>query len=80
MAETVIQTPSSSDSGAAGWAVAAVVLIVVLIGAFLWFQRTTPSPQNPGTNIQVTIPNPTGNTGNTGGTGTGGGTGGGTGY
>jgi len=55
MADTIITTPSANDSGAAGWAVAVVVLAVVLIGAFVWFQSAAPMAK-PDTNINVTLP------------------------
>jgi len=70
MIDTVITTPSdSNDSSAVGWAIAVVVLAVVLIAAFVWFQRAPAAPgTDTGTNINVTLPEGTGGTGGTGGT------------
>lgn len=67
MADTVI-TPSAyeRDSGAAGWAVAVIILLaVVLFGIFVWpgIGRTpagnasTPTPATPGTiDVNVQLP------------------------
>lgn len=67
MVDTVITTPvASNDSGAAGWAIAVVVLAVVIIGGFVWLQREAPASES-GTNINVTLPSGTGGTGGTGG-------------
>jgi hypothetical protein len=75
MADTVVNTPSgtrdTSDSSAAGWIVALVVLAVIVLGALVWARRGIPAPTNPGTNINVTAPTTPG-TGGTGGGGTGG--------
>lgn len=59
MADTIVNTPSSNDSGA-GWAVAIIILLVVIVGGFLWFRtRGVPAaPAQPGANINVTIPTP----------------------
>ena len=60
MSETTIDNPSSQDSGAAGWMVALIVLIAVIVGGFLWYRSyggsRAASPSS--TNINVTIPNP----------------------
>ncbi|MFZ2555361.1 MAG: hypothetical protein WAZ27_03195 [Minisyncoccia bacterium] len=45
MADTVI-TPATDSGGAAGWAVAVIILLaVILVGIFVWpgISRTTPS-------------------------------------
>lgn len=68
MADTIISnTPNASDEGSgAGWAVALVIIVAVIIGGVVLYQRgflgadapTTPS--TPGTtNINVTVPDPT---------------------
>jgi hypothetical protein len=59
MADTIVNTPSSGESGA-GWFVAVIILLAVVGGAFLWFtQYGMPQVSNPGeTNINVTIPTP----------------------
>jgi hypothetical protein len=59
---TVINTPgtTTNDGAAAGWAVAAVVLVAaLLIALFVWPGLVRPSAsQNtiPGTNINVSLP------------------------
>ena len=69
MADTIVNTPPSNDSGAAGWAVALIVLIAVIVGGFVWYRYYSvpqePAPDN--TNINITVPTPT--TGDTTGTG-----------
>ena len=69
MADTIVNTPASNDSGAAGWVVALVVIVAVAVAGFVWYRNTgayqTPA-QEGATNINVTIPAPV--------TGTGGGT------
>lgn len=75
---TVINTPgttSSNDGAAAGWAVAAVVLLAALLVAlFVWpgFVRNNAPATVPGTNINVSLPEVTPGAG--AGTQTGGGT------
>ena len=57
---TIINTPASQDDSGAGWVVALIILIAVIVGGFLWYRyyghaaSTSPS----GTNINVTIPTP----------------------
>ncbi len=79
MADVIVERPVerreivTSDSGA-GWAVAAIVIVVLAVAAFVWARYYTPAaaPQNPGANINVTVPSggtPGGtNSGGTGGT------------
>ncbi|OGG52665.1 hypothetical protein A3H16_01085 [Candidatus Kaiserbacteria bacterium RIFCSPLOWO2_12_FULL_53_8] len=66
MADTIVNTPSSNDSGAAGWAVAVIVLLAVVVGGFLWYRYyggyAAPAPAD-NTNINVTLPAPAGGTG-----------------
>jgi cell division protein YceG involved in septum cleavage len=61
MADTIVNTPASSDSGAAGWVVAVVVILAVIVGGFLWYRHygaySAPTPAGT-TNINVTMPNP----------------------
>ncbi len=59
---TIINTPGnpvsteSADSGA-GWFVAVIILLVVIgVGAYLWFHYYTPPATSGTTNINVTIP------------------------
>lgn len=59
---TIVNNPGTNDSGSAGWVVAVVVLVaVVLIALFAWpgFARNMGAPAADTTNIDVNIPNPT---------------------
>ncbi|MDO8552259.1 MAG: hypothetical protein Q7S01_01875 [bacterium] len=58
MAESTIVNTPARDDGAAGWAVAVIVLIAVVILGILWFRLYgTPAPATPQTgDINVTIP------------------------
>ncbi len=67
MADTIItNTPdkNGNDSGAAGWLVALVVIIAVIVGGVLLYQKGVfnPAPAAPAeegtTNINVVVPNP----------------------
>lgn len=61
MADTIISnTPrSGDDSGSAGWVVALVIILAVIIGGVLLYQRGFFSTATPSTtNINVTVPNP----------------------
>lgn len=56
MADTIVNTPERSDS-AAGWAIAAVIVVAVIIGAVLLFRNGLPGvPDTGGTNINVEVP------------------------
>ncbi len=65
---TVINAPRSDNGdGNAGWVVAVIILLAVVgIGAYLWvnYRRAAVPPAPNGTNINVTIPAPTGETQN----------------
>ncbi len=61
MADTIItNTPgTSNDGGSAGWIVALVIVLVVIVGGVLAYQKGYfHSAKDSTTNIQVTIPNP----------------------
>ena len=62
MADTIVtNTPATNDSGAAGWVVAFVILVAVIVGGVVLYQRGffMASGQTPSTtNINVTVPNP----------------------
>ena len=61
MADTIVtNTPGTSDSGA-GWVVALIILIAVVVGGFFMYQRGFFRAAGPAdTNIiNVTIPTPT---------------------
>ena len=62
MADTIVtNSPGTSDSGAAGMVIALIALVVVVVGGIVMYQRgffnDTSKPGD--TNINVTIPNPT---------------------
>lgn len=70
---TVINTPATrdtSESAAAGWAVAVIVLIAAgLIALFVWpgyVRQSAPAPAAPGANINVTLPTTGGTDGGAG--------------
>jgi hypothetical protein len=63
MADTIVNTPgqsSNSDASAAGWAVAVIVLLAVIVGGVFFFRRgaapAPAQPQQPGANVNVTLP------------------------
>ena len=61
MADTIVNTPERDTSGGAVWAVAIVAIVLILAGAFIWYQRNAmavqqPNQQAPGANINVTLP------------------------
>ena len=58
MADTIINTPSGNDSGAAGWFVALIVLVAVIVGGFVWYRYYKAPAAAPTTNnsINVTVP------------------------
>ena len=59
MADTIVtNSPGTNDSGAAGWVVALIILVVVIVGGFLWY-RNYGFPGAGTTNINLTVPNPT---------------------
>lgn len=68
MADTIVtNSPGTTDSGA-GWVVALIILVAVIVGGVVMYQRGFFVGQGPvdTTNINVTMPIPT--TGGTGGT------------
>ncbi len=62
MADTII-TPGSANesSSSATWAVAIVAIVVILVGAFIWFQMNTPAPPTDDQGIKVDVKLPGGN-------------------
>ena len=70
---TIINTPASQDSGAAGWVVALIVILAVIVGGFVWYryygayQASTPAGATNNINVTVPVPSTSGTTG-TGGT------------
>jgi hypothetical protein len=68
---TIVNTPGDHSDGSAGWAVAVIILLVVIAGIAFWYMRYRGAPaQSPGTTIQVNLP--TGGNTNNGGSGGGG--------
>ncbi len=61
MADTIItNTPArTDDSGALGWVVALIVVLAVIVGGYVWYQRGADIPNTGGTNINVEVPAPT---------------------
>lgn len=58
MADTIVNTPAQ-DSGAAGWFVAVMILVAVVIGGYMWYRSYgIPQAESATTNINVTIPAP----------------------
>ena len=62
MADTIVTNSPDSGGGAAGWAVAVVILLAIIVGGVVLYQRGFFGNQEPTdtTNINVTIPAPTG--------------------
>lgn len=60
MADTIVNTPGPQESGTAGWAVAVVILLAVVVGGFVWYRYYRPAApaSTDTTNINVTIPAP----------------------
>lgn len=68
MAETtIVNTPASSnDSGASGLILGLIILVIVVVGGFVWYRYYGPAASPSTTNINVTVPVPgTGNGGAT---------------
>ncbi len=61
MADTIITNTPSSDSGAAGWVIALIVVAALVIGGIVLYQSGAFNGGAGGaTDINVTIPTPTG--------------------
>ena len=60
MADTIVTNSPGSNDGSSGWAVALIVLIVVIVGGFVMYQKgMIGTPSSAGTtNINVVVPNP----------------------
>ncbi|MEK7156183.1 MAG: hypothetical protein AAB790_00035 [Patescibacteria group bacterium] len=65
MADTIVTNSPGNDSGAVGMVIAFVILLAVVVGGVVLFRNGTFNNNNtqPDTNINVTIPTPTGGTG-----------------
>jgi hypothetical protein len=71
---TIVNTPGERGDGSAGWAVAVIILLVVIAGIAFWYLRYHRAPaQAGGATIQVNLPAG----GDSGGGSNGGGSGGG---
>ena len=76
MADTIVNTPANSTGeSAVGWAVAAVVVVAIIVGALLLMRSGFPGVPNTGT-MDVKVELPAGSTGGTGTNNGGGDTGG----
>lgn len=54
--DTIVNTPGDRDSSA-GWAVAVIILLVVIAGFAFWYMRYHRAPaQGAGATIQVNLP------------------------
>lgn len=56
---TIVNNPGSADSGAAGWAFAAIIIVAVaLLALFVWpgFARVGGGDSNSGDTINVQVP------------------------
>lgn len=58
MADTIVNTPDrGGGESAAGWAIAAVVVVAVIVGALLLFRNGLPGVPNTGTmDVNVEVP------------------------
>ena len=69
MADTIVtNSPGSSDSSAAGMIIAVIILLAVVVGGVFLFRSgalNNDQDAQPDTNINVTIPTPTGGNGGT---------------
>lgn len=75
---TIVNTPNTDSGSGAGWAVAVVILLVVLLAAYFGFARWGGGHKAaPSANINVTLPSGGGSGGGSSGGGTGGGSAGG---
>ena len=75
---TIVNTPTRDDSSAAGWVVALIILVAVILGGIVWYRsygHPAAAAPTSGASVNVNIPAPT-----SGGTSGGGSTGGSTGY
>jgi hypothetical protein len=61
MADTIVTTPGTNDSGMAGWFVALIVVIAVAGVGFVMYQNGAfmGAPAGDSTNINITAPTPT---------------------
>lgn len=66
---TIVNNPGERGDSSAGWAVAVIILLVVIAGVGFWYLRgrSAAPAATPGANIQVNIPTPGGNSGGEGG-------------
>ena len=54
---TVVNAPGDRGDSSAGWAVAVIILLVVIAGFAFWYMRSRGAPAaSPGANIQVNLP------------------------
>lgn len=64
MADTIVNTPgNTTNDSAAGWAIAAIVVVAIIIGAVLLFRDGLPGVPNTGSDTNVNVELPAGGTG-----------------
>lgn len=57
MADThYIERETRDDTSAAGWFIALIVILAVVIGAIVWYQRGAPGVPNTGPDVNITVP------------------------
>lgn len=67
---TIVNTPGERGDSSAGWAVAVIILLVVIAGIVFWYMRHRgASAANPGATIQVNLPGNAGGGSSSGGGG-----------
>jgi len=54
---TIVNTPGDQSDSSAGWAVAVIILLVVIAGIAFWYMRGRAAPAaSPGATVQVNLP------------------------
>ena len=54
---TIVNTPGDNSDSSAGWAVAVIILLVVIAGIAFWYTRSRQAPAaSPGATVQVNLP------------------------
>ena len=69
---TIVNTPGDRDDSSAGWAVAVIILLVVIAGIAFWYTRYHRAPAQTGATVQVNLPTVGGTGGGSGGGSSGG--------
>lgn len=54
---TIVNTPGDRGDSSSGWAIAVIILLVVIAGVAFWYMRSRgAAPAGGGANIQVNLP------------------------